>query len=87
MNPLIIAKTMAKRGMLNPGPPVARVKQLTALKKWGFGLAGELRQGRQPLPGDGRRHRRDPRRDDLCAAARQLREDRRHPAGDGLRSR
>ncbi|MEN3121200.1 AMP-binding protein [Janibacter sp. LM] len=50
MNPLIIAKTMAKRGMLNPGPPAAQVKQLAALRKWGFGLAGELRQaaGRSP---------------------------------------
>lgn len=50
MNPLIIAKTMAKRGMLNPGPPVAQVKQLTALKKWGFGLAGELRQAANRSP-------------------------------------
>lgn len=50
MNPLIIAKTMAKRGMLNPGPPAAQVKQLTALKKWGFGLAGELRQAANRSP-------------------------------------
>lgn len=50
MNPLIIAKTMAKRGMLAPGPPVAQVKQLAALKKWGFGLAGELRQAANRSP-------------------------------------
>ncbi len=50
MNPLIVAKTMAKRGMLTPGPPAAQVKQLTALKKWGFGLAGELRQAANRSP-------------------------------------
>src|SRR5699024_6266037 len=50
MNPLTIAKTMAKRGMLNPGPPANQVKQLTALKKWGFGLAGELRQAANRSP-------------------------------------
>ena len=50
MNPLTIAKTMAKRGMLAPGPPAAQVKQLTALKKWGFGLAGELRQAANRSP-------------------------------------
>ena len=50
MNPLTIATTMAKRGMLNPGPPAAQVKQLTALKKWGFGLAGELRQAANRSP-------------------------------------
>lgn len=50
MNPLTIATTMAKRGMLNPGPPAAQVKQLAALKKWGFGLAGELRQAANRSP-------------------------------------
>ena len=50
MNPLTIAKTMAKRGMLAPGPPAAQVKQLTALKKWGFGLAGEIRQAANRSP-------------------------------------
>src|SRR5699024_3379629 len=39
-----------KRGMLNPGPPANQVKQLTALKKWGFGLAGELRQAANRSP-------------------------------------
>lgn len=51
MNPLVIAKTMAKRGMLAPGPPVHQVKQLAALRKWGFGLAGELRQAASRSPG------------------------------------
>ena len=50
MNPLTIAKTMAKRGMLAPGPPTNQVKQLTALKKWGFGLAGEIRQAANRSP-------------------------------------
>ena len=50
MNPLTIATTMARRGMLTPGPPVQQVKQLTALKSWGFGLAGELRQAANRSP-------------------------------------
>lgn len=50
MNPLTIAKTMAKRGMLAPGPPVNQIKQLTALRKWGFGLAGEIRQAANRSP-------------------------------------
>lgn len=50
MNHLTIVTTMAKRGMLAPGPPSNQVKQLTALKKWGFGLAGELRQAAYRSP-------------------------------------
>ncbi len=50
MNHLTIVKTMAKRGMLAPGPPSNQVKQLTALKKWGFGLAGEIRQAANRSP-------------------------------------
>lgn len=50
MNPLIIAKTMARRGMLAPGPPTNQIKQLAALKKWGFGLAGEIRQAANRSP-------------------------------------
>ena len=50
MNHLTVIKTMAKRGMLAPGPPANQVKQLTALKKWGFGLAGELRQAANRSP-------------------------------------
>ncbi len=50
MNPLIIAKTMVRRGMLAPGPPTNQIKQLAALKKWGFGLAGEIRQAANRSP-------------------------------------
>lgn len=50
INALTVAKTMAKRGMLAPGPPTNQVKQLTALKKWGFGLAGEIRQAANRSP-------------------------------------
>lgn len=50
INPLTIAATMAKRGMLAPGPPTNQIKQLTALKKWGFGLAGEIRQAANRSP-------------------------------------
>lgn len=32
MNLLTIGATLARRGMLTPGPPVQQVKQLTALK-------------------------------------------------------
>ena len=47
---LTVGAVMAKRGMLAPAPPHRQVNQLVALRKWGFGLAGELRQaaGRSP---------------------------------------
>lgn len=35
--------TMARRGLLRPGSPVAVGRQLNALRRWGYGLAGELR--------------------------------------------
>lgn len=41
--PYIIA-TLARRGLLNPGSPIRVAAQLNALRKWGFNLAGELRQ-------------------------------------------
>ncbi|WP_435200368.1 AMP-binding protein [Janibacter sp. GS2] len=50
MNPLSIATTMARRGMLTPGPPVNQIRQLSALRKWGFGLAGEIRQAAHRSP-------------------------------------
>lgn len=50
MDLLTIARTMAKRGMLNPGPPHRQVKQLASLHRWGFGLAGELRQAASRSP-------------------------------------
>lgn len=54
--------TLARRGLLNPGPPVRTAAQLAALSRWGWGLAGELRQAaaRDPdrialIDGDDRR--------------------------------
>jgi acyl-CoA synthetase (AMP-forming)/AMP-acid ligase II len=35
--------TLARRGLLSPGPPVQVARQLAALRRWGFGLGGELR--------------------------------------------
>ncbi|WP_308208414.1 AMP-binding protein [Paractinoplanes aksuensis] len=39
-----VLRTMARRGLLTPGPPQRVLRQLSALHAWGFGLAGELRQ-------------------------------------------
>ena len=39
-----LVTTLARRGMLSPGPPVRVAAQLAALRTWGYGLAGELRQ-------------------------------------------
>lgn len=44
MNPLFLASTMARRGMLGPTAPHRIPGQLNALRRWGFSLAGELRQ-------------------------------------------
>ncbi|BCL15023.1 AMP-binding protein [Micromonospora sagamiensis] len=41
--PFVIA-TLARRGLLAPGGPVRVAAQLNALRRWGFSLAGELRQ-------------------------------------------
>lgn len=35
--------TLARRGLLKPGPPGQVVRQLAALRRWGFGIGGELR--------------------------------------------
>src|SRR5690606_6935322 len=40
--PFVLA-TMARRGLLRPGPPLRVARQLGALWTWGYGLAGELR--------------------------------------------
>ncbi|BAL90851.1 putative acyl-CoA synthetase [Actinoplanes missouriensis 431] len=45
-----IATTMARRGLLTPGNPVRIVRQFGALGRWGFGLAGELRQAAARSP-------------------------------------
>ncbi|GAB3819045.1 AMP-binding protein [Micromonospora zhanjiangensis] len=41
--PFMVA-TLTRRGMLKPGSPIRLVSQLNALRRWGFNLAGELRQ-------------------------------------------
>jgi acyl-CoA synthetase (AMP-forming)/AMP-acid ligase II len=35
--------TLARRGLLKPGPPTQVARQLAALRRWGFGIGGELR--------------------------------------------
>ena len=47
---LTVGAVMARRGMLAPGPPHHQVNQLVALRRWGFGLAGELRQAAARSP-------------------------------------
>jgi acyl-CoA synthetase (AMP-forming)/AMP-acid ligase II len=46
-----VVGTMARRGLLRPGPPLRVARQLGALHRWGFGLAGELRQAAARGPG------------------------------------
>ena len=41
--PFIVA-TLTRRGLLKPGPPIRVAAQFGALRTWGYGLAGELRQ-------------------------------------------
>ncbi|SNY53159.1 AMP-binding protein [Paractinoplanes atraurantiacus] len=48
---MFVVRTMARRGLLNPGHPVRIVRQFAALGRWGFGLAGELRQAAARSPG------------------------------------
>ncbi len=44
MNPLVVAATLTKRGVVGLGLPHRQLSQLAALARWGFGLAGELHQ-------------------------------------------
>src|SRR6185369_12006242 len=44
------ARTMGQRGLLNPGRPDRVVRQLWALKTWGYGLGGELRSAASRSP-------------------------------------
>ncbi len=44
MNPLVVAVTLARRGVIGPGLPHRQAGQLAALARWGLGLAGELHQ-------------------------------------------
>jgi acyl-CoA synthetase (AMP-forming)/AMP-acid ligase II len=43
--------TLARRGLLRPGSPAGVARQAAALRRWGFGLAGELRQAAARDPG------------------------------------
>ncbi|MDG6110159.1 AMP-binding protein [Dactylosporangium aurantiacum] len=43
MDTPFILRTMASRKLLNPGSPARIVRQLNALRRWGFGLYGEMR--------------------------------------------
>ncbi|MDY7086599.1 MAG: AMP-binding protein [Actinomycetota bacterium] len=47
---LFVARTMARRGLLTPGPPHRVARQLAALHTWKLGLAGELRQAAARSP-------------------------------------
>ena len=47
---LTVAAVMVKRGLIAPGPPHRQLSQLLSLHKWGFGLAGELRQAASRSP-------------------------------------
>ena len=46
-----IAATQTRRGLLTPGRPIRVVSQLNALRRWGWSLAGELRQAAARDPG------------------------------------
>lgn len=48
--PFLLA-TLARRGLLRPAAPAGALRQFTALRRWGFGLAGELRQAAARDPG------------------------------------
>ncbi|WIM94080.1 AMP-binding protein [Actinoplanes oblitus] len=50
MDALFVGGTMLRRGLLHPGNPVRVVRQFAALGRWGFGLAGELRQAAARSP-------------------------------------
>jgi acyl-CoA synthetase (AMP-forming)/AMP-acid ligase II len=44
MDLAFLAATLTRRGLLRPGSPIRMVNQLSALRRWGFSLSGELRQ-------------------------------------------
>ncbi|WP_422744704.1 AMP-binding protein [Micromonospora sp. WMMD754] len=48
--PFIVA-TLTRRGLLTPGRPIRVASQLNALRRWGWSLAGELRQAAARDPG------------------------------------
>jgi len=46
------AATLARRGLLDPGPPSRVLRQLLELRRWGFGLPGD--SGSPVLTADGK---------------------------------
>ena len=50
VTPAFIGVTMARRGLLRPGSPARVARQLLSLRRWGFGLAGEVRQAAARSP-------------------------------------
>ncbi|MFD2763956.1 AMP-binding protein [Micromonospora eburnea] len=48
--PFVVA-TLTRRGLLTPGRPIRVAAQLGALRRWGWSLAGELRQAAARDPG------------------------------------
>ncbi|MGN9774925.1 AMP-binding protein [Micromonospora sp. H33] len=48
--PFVVA-TLTRRGLLTPGRPIRVASQLGALRRWGWSLAGELRQAAARDPG------------------------------------
>ncbi|NUS57294.1 MAG: AMP-binding protein, partial [Streptomycetaceae bacterium] len=45
-----VLRTLARRKVLNPASPARVVRQLNALRRWGFSLAGELRSAADRSP-------------------------------------
>jgi acyl-CoA synthetase (AMP-forming)/AMP-acid ligase II len=46
-----VLRTLARRKVLNPASPARVVRQLNALRRWGFGLYGEMRSAAARDPG------------------------------------
>jgi len=50
MDPIFVLATLGRAGMLRPGSPVRVARQVGALRRWGYGLAGELRSAAARSP-------------------------------------
>lgn len=50
INPLTVAWTLTRRGMVGPPLPLRQLARLRALRTWGLGIAGELRQSAGLVP-------------------------------------
>jgi acyl-CoA synthetase (AMP-forming)/AMP-acid ligase II len=51
MNAGFVLRTLARRRVLNPAGPARVVRQLSALRRWGFGVVGEMRSAAARNPG------------------------------------